>query len=260
MPSSRSATKKSVAAVHDDNNEVRNDDFNTMMDKELNEFKSSIISELIKNMKVLIQSEFQYTIQKYQNQLEQVSSTVAMLQQHVTNLKQENSNVQERARIDRQDLEKYCEENEQYSRRLCLRVKNLKKQENKSSKKVLEEIKYLFSEASINISDACIDRAHRVSKTDDKVIMRFTRFHHRTMFFRKRKELKNEVKVHLDLTKARLDLLIKASKYVKNLSNVDFVYADINCRLKIHFSNNNESLFDSMEDLISKTEGFPYEI
>ena len=126
MPNSRSATKKSAAAVHDDNNEVRNDDFNTMMDKKLNEFKSSIISELIKNMKVLIQSEFQYTIQKYQNQLEQVSSTVAMLQQHVTNLKQENSNVQERTRIDRQDLEKYCEENEQYSRRHCLRIKNKK--------------------------------------------------------------------------------------------------------------------------------------
>ena len=82
----------------------------------------------------------------------------------------------------------------------------------------------------------CIDRAHRVSRTDDTVIVRFTTFRHRTMFYRKRKELKNGVKVHLDLTKARLDLLIKASKYVKNLSNVDFVYADINCRLKIHFS------------------------
>ena len=128
MPNSRSATKKSAAAVHDDNNEVSNDDFNTMMDKKLNEFKSSIISELIENMKVLIQSEFQNTIQKYQNKLEEVGSTVAMLQQHVTNLKQENLNLQERTRIDRQDLEKYCEENEQYSRRLCLRIKNLKKQ------------------------------------------------------------------------------------------------------------------------------------
>ena len=115
MPNSRSATKKSAAAVHDDNNEVSNDDFNTMMDKKLNEFKSSIISELIENMKVLIQPEFQNTIQKYKSQLEEVSSTVAMLQQHVANLKQENSNLQERTRIDRQDLEKYCEENEQHS-------------------------------------------------------------------------------------------------------------------------------------------------
>ena len=207
-------------------------------------------------MKVLIQSEFQNTIQKYKSHLDEVSSTVAMLQQHMTNLKQEHLNFQERTRIDRQDLEKYCEENEQYSRRLCLRIKNLKKQENESSKKVLEEIKCLFSGASINIPDACIDRAHRVSKTDDTVIVTFATFRHRTMFYRKRKELKNGVKVHLDLTKARLDLLIKADKYVKNLSNVDFVYADINCRLKIHFSNNNESFFDSMDDLISKTGRF----
>ena len=96
MPNSRSTTKKSAAAVHDGNNEVSNDDLNTMMDKKLNEFKSSIITELIENMKVLIQSEFQNTIQNYKSQLEEVSSTVAMLQQHVTNLKQENSNLQER--------------------------------------------------------------------------------------------------------------------------------------------------------------------
>ena len=136
----------------------------------------------------------------------------------------------------------------------------MKKQENETSGKVLEAIECLFSEAGINIPDACIDLAHRVGRTDDTVIVCFTTFHHGTMFYRKRKELKNGVKVHLDLTKARLDLLIKTSKYVENLSNVDFVYADINCQLKIHFSNNNESFFDSMDDLISKTEGFPNEI
>ena len=51
MPNNRSAANKSAAAVHDDNNEVSNDDFNTMMDKKLNEFKSSIISELIENLR-----------------------------------------------------------------------------------------------------------------------------------------------------------------------------------------------------------------
>ena len=86
MPNSPSATKKSAAAVHDDNNEVSNDDLNTMMDKKLNEFKSSIISELIEKMKDLIQQEFQNIIQRYKGQLEEVSVTVVMLQQHVTNL------------------------------------------------------------------------------------------------------------------------------------------------------------------------------
>ena len=90
MPNSRSATKESAVAAHDDNNEVSNDDFNTMMDKKLNEFKSSITSQLIENMKVLIQLQFQNIIQEYKNQSEEVSSTVAMRQQHMANLKQEN--------------------------------------------------------------------------------------------------------------------------------------------------------------------------
>ena len=55
MPSSRSADKKLLAAVHEDNSEVSNNGTNTVMDKKLNEFKSSIISEHIENMKVLFQ-------------------------------------------------------------------------------------------------------------------------------------------------------------------------------------------------------------
>ena len=90
MPNSRSATKESAATAHDDNNGVSNDDFNTMMDKKLNEFKSSIISQLTEDMKVLIQLQFQNIIQEYKNQSEEVSSTVAMRQQHMGNLKQEN--------------------------------------------------------------------------------------------------------------------------------------------------------------------------
>ena len=126
-------------------------------------------------------------------------------------------------------------------------------------KKVLETVKCLFSEASINIPDACIHRAHRVSRTDDTMIVHFTTFRHSPMFYRKRKELKNGVKVLLDLMKARLGLLIKARKYVNSLSNVGFLYTDINYQI-IHFSNTSELFFDSIDDLISKMEDFPNDI
>ena len=43
----------------------------------------------------------------------------------------------ESSRKNEKDVEKYCKENELYSRRLCLVIKNMKKQENKSSDKVL---------------------------------------------------------------------------------------------------------------------------
>ena len=102
------------------------------------------------------------------------------------------------------------------------------------------------------IPDACIDRAHRVSKTSDTVMVRFITFRHHTMFYRNKKALKGGVTVYVDLTKSRLDLLMKANKYVKDISNVDFAYSDINCRLKVRFKNRREEFFDSMEDLISK--------
>ena len=50
----------------------------------------------------------------------------------------------------------------------------MKKEKNESYKKVLEAVNCLFSEASINISDACIDRADHASRTNDTVIVRFT--------------------------------------------------------------------------------------
>ena len=68
------------------------------------------------------------------------------------------------------------------------------------------------------------------------------------MFSIERKELKTELKV-LDLTESRLDLLIKVNKYLNSIPNVGFICADIILRIKIHFSNNNESFFDSMSDL-----------
>ena len=72
--------------------------FSAMMNKKLNEFKSSIISEFIKNIEPLIQSEPQNIMQEYKIQLEEVSSTVAMIKKHVTNLKQEKLNLQGKAR------------------------------------------------------------------------------------------------------------------------------------------------------------------
>ena len=68
---------------------------------------------------------------------------------------------------------------EQYGRRLYLRIKKIRKQKNESPDKVLEAVKCWFSEASINIPDACIDRAHLVSRTDDTVIV--PHFRHRTI-------------------------------------------------------------------------------
>ena len=97
------------------------------------------------------------------------------------------------------------------------------------------------------ISDEFIDHAHRVSKINDTVIVRFTTVTHQTMFYRNRKAWKGKVEVHLDLTKSRFGLLMKANKF-----NVDFAYFGINCHLKVRFKIRIEEFFDLLEDLIPK--------
>ena len=73
----------------------------------------------------------------------------------------------------------------------------------------------------------------------------FTTFRHRTLFCHNRKKLKNQ-SIRLDLTKSRLSLLNNARKLIENNDDIAFCYADINCRCKLRFKNNNEFFFTSL--------------
>ena len=68
-------------------------------------------------------------------------------------------------------------------------------------------------------------------------------FRHRTMFYHSRKNLKRNVKVKLDLTKKCYSIFTEAMQLVRNNEAVKCVMADINCRLKIVFNDDGNSLF-----------------
>ena len=100
-------------------------------------------------------------------------------------------------------------------------------------------------------TDVAIDRTHWIGKVyTDKtsemkcksIIVWFTTFRHRTMFYHSRKNLKCNVKVKLDLTKKRYLFFTEPMQLVKNNEAVKFVMADITCRLKVVFKDGN-SLF-----------------
>ena len=123
---------------------------------------------------------------------------------------------------------------------------------------VLEYSKSLFKEAKIAVSDNVLDRAHRIgpSYTDritnkkcNSIIVRFTTFQHRTLFYRARKKLKSEFKVKLDLTKPRFNLLKEANDHVIEIQAISFCYAGANCRLRIKFNDaKQEDIFFSTVD------------
>ena len=83
-----------------------------IMNKKFKEFKTYIITELTESVKHNIQTEIHDhgILKGYKGQLEKVTSTVEMLQQHVSNLKLENSVLQDKVKMYRQEFESRCEE------------------------------------------------------------------------------------------------------------------------------------------------------
>ena len=70
-------------------------------------------------------------------------------------------------------------------------------------------------------------------------MVRFVSFKHRTLFYRKRASLKN-VRVKIDLTKRRYKVFKKAVTLVNGKNDVDYIFADVNCRLKVVFKDKNQ--------------------
>ena len=115
-------------------------------------------------------------------------------------------------------------------------------------------MKSLITESGCEIPDVVIGRAHRIGrgykdKTPCKsIIVRFSTFRHKTLFYRNRNKLKN-AKVRLDLTKKWYKMFTDAIDFVKAYKNVDYVMVDINCRLKVVFKNGRSSFFGNISDL-----------
>ena len=102
-------------------------------------------------------------------------------------------------------------------------------------------MKSVFKEAKVFVLENVLHRAHRIGpiytdrvsqKKCKSIILRFTTFRHRALFYRARKNLKS-AKVTPDLTKARFDLLKRANNHVNEIRAINFCYADINCRLRV---------------------------
>ena len=146
---------------------------------------------------------------------------------------------------------------EQYGRRQCLRFEGVTTEQNETIDKVLSKVMDMCKEAGVDIPDTVINRVHRIGEAyfDNKrkkncksIIVHFITFRYRTMIYRAKKNMKNNVPVKLDLTKKRYNLLVSANRFVANINSVKFCYVDINCRPKIKWSDDslNDEFFYSL--------------
>ena len=151
-----------------------------------------------------------------------------------------------------------CDSNEQYSRRTSVRINNipLPVDGNETSNQVFAKVKSVIEESEADVSEAYLDRAHRVGKPfvdhdgtrKQQIIVKFSTWYHRTLFYRARKKL-SSAKVYLDLTQTRFKLLKDSRAKVQGNSKVDFVFADVNCSLCVRLKNGTFKSFNSDEEL-----------
>ena len=128
---------------------------------------------------------------------------------------------------------------------------------NESADDVLVKVKEIVRESNSKISLNSIDRAHRIGKAvtnsngkeSQSIIVRFTSFRERTAFYRARKNIDNGLSIRLDLTRKRYNLLKTARKESERIPSVNYIYADINCRIKAKLMDDDEKFIESLADL-----------
>ena len=182
-------------------------------------------------------SNLMKTIHDQNTRISQLEDKVAVLEHHIMHLEKQN------------------DDNEQYQRRLCLRIHGIdlpSERKAESGEDCLKKVKQVFKELKVSIPDAVVDRAHRIGpvkkvngKNTRQMIVRMTTWRHRTLIYRARKN-SEKYKVRLDLTKKRMDLLNKANDLLKGSEN-SFAFCDVNCRPCL-FDDGNYKYFETLKE------------
>ena len=157
-------------------------------------------------------------------------------------------------------LHKKVDENEQYSRRTCLRILNVPLPKNDGKENYENKMKQIMNDMDCGLNPDDIDCTHRIGpkKTgadgtvNQQIIVKFKSFRQRSLFYRNRAKAKDNIKVRLDLTKRRLSILNEAKEFAKSVSSIDFVFCDINCRLAVKLQSGQFIYSESVSDLENK--------
>ena len=137
-----------------------------------------------------------------------------------------------------------------------MRLEDIPVEKDETADKVFSKAENMLKEACPNLSGDCIDRAHRIgrdykchktNKTCCSVIVHFTSFNHRTSIYRN-KNISKDVKGQ-DSTKKRYNILKSARSIADEKQDVNYVFADVNCRLKVVFKDGTSEFLKNISEL-----------
>ena len=159
--------------------------------------------------------------------------------------------------------ERKMDDMEQLSRKVNLRLVGIEVCRNDSPFELMNKIKKDLEENEIELPSSEIDRCHRVGpryiyngKTYQDALIKFGFWRSRDTMYQNRK--KNGFRVFADLTSRRAGILDQAKHDVINVPSVsdvvDFVFADVNCKLKLKSKTNRFFGFNSYVEFLNLVE------
>ena len=153
-------------------------DINNKYDK----LKATLSNDTVEKFKEVLKEEIFKINGEIEIKIQQLFQDKSFLQEQISELKKQN-----------RAIAASCEETEQYSRRLCLRIDGVPSVDRETSSDMREKVKEIYAESNLEIPDLNLDRAHRIGKSYfDKIkkvkcksiIVRFNTFRHRTLLYR----------------------------------------------------------------------------
>ena len=162
--------------------------------------------------------------------------------------------------------ERKIDDEEQYSRKINLLIKGIEVEIKETPATILKKIQVGISSANLVVPEYEFDRCHRIGKkytkngkTYQSVLLKLALWRTRNFLYQNRKLL--PFKIYADLTRRRKSLLDFAKFKIENGQNLEsgdhceaisrslnFVFCDLNCRLKVKSKNNRFYSFKSEEE------------
>ena len=195
-----------------DQMEVKFNELKISLNEDLKISSADLKQGLLHEIKSYIDEQCQ-TIKVLNENIIRHESTIAVLQNTVNALKEDNLNLKNK-------FESELNELEQYGRRQSLRIDGVKVKDSfEDPEDVVQLVHGYMQEVGIKATDMVIDRAHRVgpiyeNEKNEKcrsIITKFNNFRIRSLLYkgRKNKNLKDKVKIRIDLTKKKLQFIEK---------------------------------------------------
>ena len=155
------------------------------INKKYDDLKATFSNDTVEKFKEILKEEISKINDKLEGKICQLCQDKSFLQEQISELKKQNS-----------DIAVSCEETEQYSRRLCLRVDRVPSVDRETSNDVLEKVKEICAESNLEIPNSNLDRVHRIDKSYfheikkvkcKTIIVRFNTFRHCTLVYREKR-------------------------------------------------------------------------